>query len=64
MWDCVKKATEMGIPFEDAVIMASRTPAELLGVKKGRIEKGYDADLLVIDDNMNIEKVIIGGQEM
>ena len=64
MWDCVKKATEMGIPFEDAVIMASRTPAELLGVKKGRIEEGYDADLLVIDDNMNIERVIIGGQKM
>ncbi len=62
LWTCVKKTVEMGIPFEDAVKMASTTPAEMLGIKKGKIEAGYDADLLIIDDNMNIETVIIGGE--
>lgn len=62
LWECVKKAVEFGIPFDDAVHMASATPAEMLGVKKGKIEPGYDADLLVIDDNFNIEKVIINGK--
>lgn len=62
LWDCVKKAVEFGIPFEDAVRMASRTPAELLGVKKGVIDCGYDADMLIIDEEMNITAVIIAGE--
>lgn len=62
LWDCVKKAVEFGIPFEDAVKMASETPAECLGIKKGKIAEGYDADLLIISDDMEIEQVIIGGE--
>ncbi|MBP3691697.1 MAG: N-acetylglucosamine-6-phosphate deacetylase [Clostridia bacterium] len=62
LWQCVKKAVEFGIPFEDAVRMATRTPAEMLGVNKGRVEQGYDADLLIIDDNMDIQTVIIAGE--
>ncbi len=62
LMDCVRKAVEFGIPLQDAVIMASQTPSELLGVKKGRIEVGYDADLLVLNDDLSIEKVIIGGK--
>ena len=59
--DCVKTAVKFGIPFDDAVKMASETPANMLGVKKGRIEKGYDADLLIVDNEINIKTVIIGG---
>ncbi len=62
LWDCVKKAVEFGIPFTDAVKMASETPAEMLGIKKGKIAPDYDADLLIIDDNLNIESVIINGE--
>lgn len=62
LWQCVKKAVEFGIPFDDAVRMATRTPAELIGVNKGRVEAGYDADLLIIDDNMDIKTVIIAGE--
>ena len=60
--DCVKKAVEFGIPLDDAVRMASRTPAELLGVKKGRIEPGYDADMLITDRELNIKTVITAGK--
>ena len=42
--------------------MASRTPAEMLGIKIGQISEGYDADLLFINDNMDIDTVIIGGK--
>lgn len=62
LWQCVKKATEFGIPFEDAVRMASRTPAELLGIKKGQIKRGFDADLLILDENDEIKSVIIAGE--
>ena len=50
------------VNFEDAVRMATRTPAELMGVKKGRLEPGWDADLLIIDDDMEINTVIISGE--
>lgn len=59
--DCVKKCVEIGIPFEDAVKMATETPASLINVNKGRLEKGYDADILILDDDMNVNKVIIKG---
>ncbi len=62
LWDCVKCAVEFGIPFPDAVKMASETPAKMLGVKKGKIEAGYDADLLIVDNELNIETVIINGE--
>lgn len=42
--------------------MASRTPAEMLGVKKGQIQPGFDADLLIVDENINIKTVIINGE--
>lgn len=62
LYDCVLKATEFGIPFEDAVHMASTAPAEMLGVNKGKIETGFDADLLILNDDMTIDKVIIAGK--
>ena len=61
--DCVKKAVEFGIPFEDAVYMATETPAQLLKVNKGRIAEGFDADLLILNDDMSIDTVIIAGKE-
>ncbi len=62
LFDCVKKAIEFGIPREDAIKMATETPARLLGIKKGKIEIGYDADILILDNDMNINKIIIGGK--
>ncbi len=63
LYDCVLKATECGIPFRDAVYMASTTPAEMLGINKGKIEKGFDADLLILNPDMSIDKVVIAGKE-
>ena len=37
------------IPLSQAVSMGSETPASSFGMKKGRIEEGYDADLSVFD---------------
>ncbi len=62
LFECMKKAVEIGIPFEDAVKMATKTPADRINVKKGRIEEGYDADLLILSDNLEIEKVMINGE--
>ena len=60
--DCVKNACRCGVPFADAVKMATETPAALLGVQKGKVEVGYDADLLILDADLNIDTVILGGE--
>ena len=47
------------IPLEDAVRMASETPARIMGVadRKGTLEKGKDADIIALDDNLNVRAV-------
>ena len=42
--------------------MASTAPAEYMGLNKGRIELGYDADFIAVDAQNNIHTVIIGGK--
>ena len=37
------------IPLETLVRMSSYNPAQTFGLRKGRIEKGYDADLAIYD---------------
>lgn len=61
LFECVKRAIEFGIPKKDAFTMASETPAELLGVKKGRIEEGYDCDFLVLNDDEELDNIIVNG---
>lgn len=47
------------IPLEDAIRMASETPARIMGVadRKGTLEKGKDADILALDNDLNIRAV-------
>jgi len=49
------------IPLAQAVSMGSETPAVSFGMKKGRIEEGYDADLSVFDmrdfSNISVRKL-------
>jgi N-acetylglucosamine-6-phosphate deacetylase len=54
-----------GVPMEDAVRMASLTPAERAGIAKvaGSIERGKRADIVVLDRRLNVQRVFIGGVE-
>lgn len=58
----VKKAVEFGIDFYEAVKMATETPAASLGLNKGKVDIGYDADLLILNDDLTVYKTIIGGK--
>lgn len=55
---------EIGLPLPVCVKMASLTPARVIGIgdKKGKIEPGYDADLLLFDDNIQVDFVMVGGK--
>ena len=62
LFRCVRKAIEFGLPEKDAFEMASLTPAPHIGEKsKGKIDEGYDADFVVIDDQFNVAMTIIAG---
>lgn len=51
------------LPLYEVVNAASLNPATAIGVAgtKGSIESGKDADLVIFDENINIQKTIIGG---
>ena len=53
-----------GIPFEDALTMATSTPARILGLddRKGTIEEGKDADLVVINNDLSVSLTMVGGE--
>ncbi len=57
--DCVKAAISFGIPEEDAFHMASATPAALLGVNKGLLCVGCDADFILLDQENNLVDTFI-----
>lgn len=57
----MKKATSA--PLQDVVRMASLTPAERAGVAAdiGSLERGKLADLVILDRQLRVKKVILGG---
>ena len=52
----VRTMVKAGIPLGDAINMVSETPARIMGVddRKGTLQKDKDADLLVLDRDLNI----------
>jgi N-acetylglucosamine-6-phosphate deacetylase len=47
------------IPLEDACRMVSETPAHIMGVydRKGSLSRGKDADILILDHDLNVRCV-------
>ncbi|MCX7941483.1 MAG: N-acetylglucosamine-6-phosphate deacetylase, partial [Dictyoglomaceae bacterium] len=61
----VKNMMEMGgIKLEDAVFMASYSPALLLGIEniKGSLDVGKDADIVIFDNNFQVRMTIVEGE--
>ena len=60
---CVRQA---GIPLHDVVRMASETPARIMGIydRKGSIQRGKDADILLFDDNIDLHAVYAMGKRV
>ena len=59
---CVKKA---GISLESAVKMITEVPARIMGLEtKGKLCAGFDADIVIFDDDINIKNVFVNGKQI
>lgn len=56
----------LDVSVEEALRMGSLYPAEFLGVSNrlGRIRKGYIADLIMLDDKLNVMKSWLAGNDV
>ena len=53
------------LPLVDALKLFTSNPADILGLEgKGRIAVGYDADLLILDNDLALDKLLANGQLM
>jgi N-acetylglucosamine-6-phosphate deacetylase len=63
MIEAVRNLHELGVPIEDAVGAATSTPARVLGDPElGRLDVGLPADVVVLTDALEIERVLVGGE--
>lgn len=63
---CFHTLLRYGVPLVDAVKSCTLTPARIIGFdgRKGSVEPGKDADILIYDSNFNLEKVYVRGYEV
>ena len=64
LFDCMRRAVEMGVPLGQAVRSASTNPARAIGIQYdyGSLEPGKLANILLLDDDLNINTIILRGQ--
>jgi N-acetylglucosamine-6-phosphate deacetylase len=62
MIDAVRNLHALGVPFEQAVGAATEVPARVLGRDDvGVLEPGASADIVVLDDRLEIQAVLCSG---
>lgn len=67
MAGAVKNMVELaGLPLETVLPLATEVPARIMGVsdRKGRIESRYDADLVLLTEKFDVERVWVRGDAL
>ena len=54
--------THTSMNMVEIVNSATKIPARKLGVKKGELKEGYDADIVIFDENFSIISTIVSGE--
>jgi N-acetylglucosamine-6-phosphate deacetylase len=61
--DAVRNLHSLGVPFEEAVGAATEVPARVLRLPgSGRLAVGLPADVVVLTDELEIERVLVEGR--
>ena len=56
---------KVGVSLPDAIRMMCENPARILGEqKKGRLEVGCDADIVLFDEDINVSAVLVAGKRI
>lgn len=56
--------TEVGVSVPEAVRMLTEVPAKILGLSKGILQPGRDADIVVFDEEIQIQDIFVMGKEI
>jgi N-acetylglucosamine-6-phosphate deacetylase len=63
MIEAVRNLHGLGVPLEDALAAATVVPAGVIGEPNaGRLDVGLPADVVILDDSLEIERVLLGGE--
>ena len=52
----------VGLPLEQALVPATRVPAQVLGLRKGHLAPGYDADVVLLDSDLRPGLTLVRGE--
>jgi len=52
----------VGLPLEQALVPATRVPADVLGLHKGRLAPGYDSDIVLLDSDCRSVLTMVKGE--
>jgi len=56
---------KVNVPLREAVVMATENPARAVGLeRKGRLEVGADADLVVLSPELEVVRTFSGGEQI
>lgn len=60
----LRNMMKIGYPIESCIKFLSENPAKAMGVadRKGFIEEGYDADMILLDENNEVTHTIVNGK--
>jgi N-acetylglucosamine-6-phosphate deacetylase len=63
MIEAIRYLHGLGAPIEDAIAAATLAPAQILGDQSlGRLEIGGPADVVVVNDRVEVERVLVAGE--
>jgi N-acetylglucosamine-6-phosphate deacetylase len=63
--ECVRRLHALGAPLEEAVLAATALPARILrDTSIGRLAVGAPADVVVLGDTLDLERVLVGGADV
>ena len=63
MIEAVRNLHALGVPLADALDAATAVPARVIGAAGvGGLDAGSPADVVVLDDNLEVDRVLVGGE--
>ena len=60
----IKTMIECGYSIPTAVKCYTKVPAQILGLNKGEIKEGMDADIIVFDDKIQVSDIFVNGEKV